>query len=97
MSLFLVLFTYGSTTGVQITWSICCAPVASITSLIKPEGNSAGLAAFVPVPSRKVLVHRIALAMDALLFRHGGLEAGALFGDVCQFTERRCASSTPQA
>src|SRR5262249_15209096 len=32
----------------------------------------------------EVLVHRIALAMDTLLFGHGGLEAGALFGNIYQ-------------
>ena len=79
-------FTYGSTTGVQITWSIRCAPVASITSRSKPSAMplACGICA---KRVEKILVDRIALAMDALLFRHRRLEARALLGGIGQLAE----------
>ena len=40
-----------------------------------------------PQCEKKILVYRITLAMDTLLFRHSRLKAGPLFGNIYQFTE----------
>ncbi len=77
---------HGSATGVHITCSMRCAPVASITSRSKPSATpqAGGMAR---ERGEKILVHRIALAVDALLLGHRRLEARALLGGVGQFAE----------
>ena len=55
------------------------APVASMTSRSKPSATPTG-GRHMRQGSQKILVQRIALAIDMLLFRHLGFKACALFG-----------------
>ena len=64
-----LLFTYGSTTGVQITWSMRGRASRQHHQPVETEGNSAGLR-HPPPGGEKILVNWIALAIDTLFFRH---------------------------
>ena len=84
---------YGSTfigsvsgTGAHITCSIREAPVASITRRSKPSAMplASGICG---ERGQKILVDRIAFAIDPHLLRHLDLEAAALLGRVRQFAE----------
>jgi hypothetical protein len=64
------------------------APVASITSRSNPIAIHARLAGMhLRESGEQVLVDRVALAVDALLLVHLGLEAAALFGGIGQLAE----------
>ena len=75
-----------ASTGVHCTWSMWVAPVASITSRSRPSATplAGGIAR---ERGQKILVDRIALAVDALLLVHLGGEAAALLAGVGQFGE----------
>ena len=80
------LLAPGPGSGVQSTCSMRGAPVASITSRSKPSAlpRACGMSG---ERGQEVLVDRIALAVEALLLGHLGLEAAALLGRVGQLAE----------
>ena len=63
------------------------APVASIDQPVEAERDAAGRR-HLRERVQEILVHRIALAVDALLLRHRRGKARALLGDVGEFAKR---------
>ena len=91
----LSFFIHGSATGVHITCSMRCGARRQHHQPVEAE-RDAGSLRHRRQRGQKILVHRIALAMDALLLGHRRLEP-ARCSATSVSSPKALASSTPQA